>query len=151
MPNKYTKRDRNLYARKRAFLAALEASGGIIETACRSANVGRTTVFRWKKEDAEFREQWEEIREASVSLVEAKLLECIAKNNITAIIYYLNNKGKTLGYNNTDSPSINLNIKPIEDLSVWAKEMDNAFLGNANNSETDKNNEKQDKNQDKEA
>jgi len=151
MSHKYTKRERELYARKRAFLAALEASGGIIETACRSANVGRTTVFRWKKDDPDFCKQWEDIREASVSLVEAKLLECIARNNITAIIYYLNNKGKTLGYNNTESSNINLNIRPIEDLSIWAKEMDDAFLGKTDKDASDTDKDKPDSEQSKTA
>jgi len=129
MARKYSQKERDTFARKRAFLAALEASGGIIERACTVAQVGRTTAFRWKKTDEEFRKEWESIREATAGLVEAKLMQCISEGNITAIIYYLNNKGRTLGYNAPESADDGRQVKPLEDLSIWAKEMDQAFLG----------------------
>lgn len=129
MARKYSKTERDTFARKQAFLAALEASGGIIERACSVAQVGRTTAFRWKKTDEQFRDEWEAIRDATACLVEAKLMQAISEGNITAIIYFLNNKGRTLGYNVPETQEVNLAIKPLEDLSVWAKEMDKAFLG----------------------
>lgn len=121
-------RYRSVKHKKQEFLACLEECGGIVEAACSKSGVGRTTVYRWRQKDPKFAKEWDVIRDAAATLVESKLMQSIAAGNVTAIIYYLNNKGKSLGYN-AEQPEVNLNIKPIEDLSAWAKEMDEAFTG----------------------
>ena len=130
-------RYRSQKAKKKEFLSCLEESGGIVEAACSNSGVGRTNVYRWRQNDPKFAKEWDVIRDAAATLVESKLMQSIASGNITAIIYYLNNKGKSLGYN-AERQEVNVNIKPIEDLSTWAKEMDDAFTGVKTEKDKDK-------------
>ncbi len=68
----------------------------IVELACRRADVGRTSFYRWREEDTEFRKATEEALSRGTELVndiaESKLLEAIRQGNLTAIIYWLNHR-----------------------------------------------------------
>lgn len=44
----------------KVFLETLEASGGIVTTACQAAKIGRTTAYAYRKTDPEFAQAWEE-------------------------------------------------------------------------------------------
>ena len=49
-------------AKKAKFLTAFE-SELTVSAACAQVNVGRTTVYRWRKEDAAFAEAWDQLDE----------------------------------------------------------------------------------------
>jgi len=96
---------------KKKILEALENCQGIVTTACKSANMPRSTYYLWLKEDEEFAESVAEIQEVALDFVESKLMEKIngikvqVGENVydnppsdTAIIFYLKTKGKKRGY-----------------------------------------------------
>ena len=97
---------------KRAMIIALEKSLGVVQDACKSINVGRTTYYEWLKSDEEFRQGILEIKEVSLDFVESKLFELIngirkessrgkiynTPPSVTAIIFYLKTQGKKRGY-----------------------------------------------------
>jgi hypothetical protein len=87
-----------LDTQKRKMLAALEASLGVVSTACTSANVPRSTHYNWLNTDTAYREAVAELEAAALDFAESKLLELIGAGNATAILFYLKCKGRGRGY-----------------------------------------------------
>ena len=58
-------------ARDIRFLKAL-AAGSPVEKACKAACYGRSTVYEWREQDAEFAKAWDEAVDAFVELMEAE-------------------------------------------------------------------------------
>jgi hypothetical protein len=58
---------------KKTLLAALEASLGIVTTACKRAGVARSTYYNWMKDDEAFRLAVEELTEVAVDFGESQL------------------------------------------------------------------------------
>ena len=85
--------------RKKLLLEALEKSLGIVTTACKAANISRDCHYDWLKNDEEYKKRVNEISEIQLDFVENKLIDRINKGDTTAIIFYLNSKGKARGYN----------------------------------------------------
>lgn len=50
------------------------------------------------KEDAEYRDQVNELTQVAIDFAESKLHSSIADGNVTAIIFFLKTKGKSRGY-----------------------------------------------------
>jgi len=100
--------------RKKKVLKALAESKGIVSYACEAANISRKTFYEWKNADEKFAALVDEITEATLDRVEAKLLEAINDDNLTAIIFYLKTKGKKRGY--VEQVDGNLNINQFEQL-----------------------------------
>lgn len=86
--------DRN----KTNFLIALEQSLGVVTTAARKADVSRTIVYQWMKEDEEFAKQVKSIEDLALDFVESQLFKQIRDDNVAATIFYLKTKGKNRGY-----------------------------------------------------
>lgn len=103
--------------RKRAFLASLRESGGIICAACKAANITRQTYYNWYKSDPDFKEQADEVQAAQIDFVESKLLELINAGDTTATIFYLKTKGKSRGYAQTLKAEVNFNDLSDEQLN----------------------------------
>lgn len=65
----------------------------IIQIACEKSGVGRTTYYRWRKEDKEFAEAADTALFDGSTLVndmaESQLLAAIRERNLTAIIFWL--------------------------------------------------------------
>lgn len=65
----------------------------IIQIACEKTGVGRTTYYRWKKEDPDFAFDSEEAIQTGRNLIndmaESQLLSEIKEKNMTAIIFWL--------------------------------------------------------------
>jgi len=83
---------------KKALLEALEKSLGVVSTACKKADVSRTTFYKYVKEDEDFAKAVKEIEDYALDFVESKLFEQIKEGNTTATIFYLKTKGKKRGY-----------------------------------------------------
>jgi len=79
---------------KKKFLEELEKNP-IIQIACRKTGVGKSTYYRWIKEDKNFKKESEESLNKGRSLIndlaESKLISSINNNNLTAAIYWLKN------------------------------------------------------------
>ena len=83
---------------KKAVIKALEKSLGIVSTACKSADVGRTQFYHWYKTDIEFKKQVQEIENIALDFAESHLHKLIQDGNPSATIFYLKTKGKKRGY-----------------------------------------------------
>lgn len=81
-----------------SFLKAIVEHKGNISAACKAAGCSRSAYQRYMKDDIDFQNQINDLIEAGIDYVEDKLLKAIDEGNITAIIYYLNNKGRARGY-----------------------------------------------------
>lgn len=92
-------------------LVALHECLGNVSEACAKVGVGRTTHYGWLQEDAEYKQQVEDISEAEIDFAESKLRERIEGVKVqkgdtsyllppdpACIIFYLKTKGKKRGY-----------------------------------------------------
>jgi len=84
--------------RKKALLAALEKSLGVVTTACRAAGVNRDTHYRWLKEDPEYAEQVASLADMALDFGESQLHKLMRDGNPAAVIFFLKTKGKSRGY-----------------------------------------------------
>lgn len=114
---------------KKAMIAALEKSLGIVTDACRSAGISRTTHYEWMKTDPEYKLEVESIEDIAHDFVESKLHEKIKGIEMgkvgldgevqtyslppsdTAIIFYLKTKAKKRGYIETNNTAEDKEIK----------------------------------------
>jgi hypothetical protein len=84
--------------KKKAMIDAMEKSLGIVTSACKLADVGRTTYYGWYNDDPEFRKAIDDIENIALDFAESKLHALIKEGNPTATIFYLKTKGKNRGY-----------------------------------------------------
>jgi hypothetical protein len=83
---------------KQAMLEALEASLGIVSTAAKKANVGRSTHYKWMDEDPDYKQAVQEVQESVLDFAESHLYKLVKEGNPAATIFYLKTKGKKRGY-----------------------------------------------------
>ena len=84
--------------RKKAMLAALEKSLGVVTTAARQVGIERTTHYNWLKEDEEYKRAVESLDDVALDFAESKLHSLIQNEDTAATIFYLKTKGKKRGY-----------------------------------------------------
>lgn len=96
-------RDRNAAERvkqdKERFLKALENSMGMVVHAADATGIHRNTHYLWMKDDSEYAERVKTILERNLDMSESVLLKAVKNGELSAVFYYLNNKGKSRGYN----------------------------------------------------
>lgn len=85
-------------------LESLKEHLGIVTVSCEAVNISRGSYYNWYNNNAEFREKADEILDVQLDFVEFQLIKRIKDGSDTAIIYYLNHKGKKRGYNTDNSP-----------------------------------------------
>ena len=90
--------DKSRHIKKEAMLQALENSLGVVTVACKSANIPRSTYYKWLKEDKEFADQVKEIENIALDFAESQLHSQIKNGSTPATIFYLKTKGKKRGY-----------------------------------------------------
>ena len=83
---------------KKAMIAALEKSLGVVSTACKAVDISRQTHYRWMREDDEYKSAVEELSEVAVDFAESHLHKLIRDGNPAATIFFLKTKGKGRGY-----------------------------------------------------
>lgn len=83
---------------KKAMVAALEKSLGVVSTACKAVDISRQTHYRWMREDEEYKTAVEELSEVAVDFAESHLHKLIRDGNPAATIFFLKTKGKNRGY-----------------------------------------------------
>lgn len=73
----------------------------VIEVACQKVNVGRTTFYRWRKDDPDFDLACAQALEQGVGLIndlaESKLIGQIQESNFAAIRFWLQTHNETYG------------------------------------------------------
>ena len=83
---------------KKRLLKALEASLGIITTACKTAKVSRALYYDYIATDAVFKRDVELLDDVALDFAESSLLVQIRNNTPSSTIFYLKTKGKKRGY-----------------------------------------------------
>lgn len=78
------KRDRQ----KKKFIETLEAQSTVLHAA-KAAGISRWTAYRWRQEDLEFSEQWDEAIENAVDVVENSLYQKAVNGDTICMIFYL--------------------------------------------------------------
>jgi len=115
--------DESRHIKKESILKALESSLGVVTVACKSADVPRSTFYKWLKEDEEFANAVKDIENIALDFGESQLHSQMKDGNTSATIFFLKTKGKRRGYierseldlSSGDEPiKINVNIKGVE-------------------------------------
>ncbi len=83
---------------KKAMLDALVKTLGVVTTACEIAKIGRTQFYQWLKDDPDFKEAVEGIKDIALDFAESSLHKQIKEGSTPATIFYLKTKGKHRGY-----------------------------------------------------
>ena len=83
---------------KQAMLEALEASLGIVSTAAKKANIGRSTHYKWMDEDPDYKQAVQEVQDSVLDFAESHLYKLVKEGNPAATIFFLKTKGKKRGY-----------------------------------------------------
>ena len=83
---------------KKRMLAALEKTFGVVTTACKQLDIGRTTYYDWYNNDADFKKAVDELQGVALDMAESQLHKQILGGNTSATIFYLKTKGKNRGY-----------------------------------------------------
>lgn len=99
--------------KKKAMLAALEKSLGVVTAACRQTGISRAWHYEQMHKDADYRAQVASLSEMALDFAESKLHKQIDDNNTAATIFYLKTKGKHRGY----VERIGVDFRPVRDLS----------------------------------
>lgn len=90
--------DKSRHIKKEAMLQALEKSLGVVTVACKSANIPRSTYYKWLSEDKEFAKAVKDIENIALDFGESQLHKQIGDGNTSATIFFLKTKGKKRGY-----------------------------------------------------
>lgn len=101
------------HPQKKAMVAALKSTLGIVQTATEKVGITRQTHYNWLKEDESYREAVENISEIKLDFVESALFKKIQAGDTTAIIFAAKTLGKKRGYAEkieVEQRGVNLNI-----------------------------------------
>lgn len=103
---------------KQILIKALEASLGVVTTACKKVNLTRQTFYDYMRNDAEFAAAVADIDNIALDFVESKLFEQIQVGNMSGISLYLKTKGRKRGYIETQE------IDHKGSVAVFSKSLD---------------------------
>lgn len=89
---------RNIASDKKKLLDKLTKTP-IVEVACKQTGLPRSTYYRWRKDDDDFRVDCDEAIEHSAGLIndmaESQLISAIKDKNMSAIFFWLKHHHKT--------------------------------------------------------
>lgn len=96
----------------------------IVQVVCEKVGIGRTTYYRWHKDDKEFAEKADAALSEGASLIndmaESQLVSAIKDKNLTAIIFWLKHHHKAYA----TKVEVTANLKqPVDELSLEQKEL----------------------------
>lgn len=85
-------------ASKEAFLTQLEQSFGLVATTCREVGISRSTYYKWRKDDSQFADRADEVKELQKDAVEALILKKMKDGDTAMLIFYAKTQMKDRGY-----------------------------------------------------
>jgi hypothetical protein len=101
---------------KKAMVAALTKTLGVVTPALKMADVGRTTFYQWLKDDPEFAQEVDDLDDVSLDFAVHALHKKIKNGNIAAIIFYLKTQGKHRGFvERTETVFTDINVEMTDD------------------------------------
>ena len=74
--------------RKKRFIEALTLQGTVYHAA-QAAGVSRQTAYRWRREDLQFADLWDEAHETAVDAIESVLYQKALAGDTISMIFYL--------------------------------------------------------------
>lgn len=89
--NKYKKAEEKRKLKIQAVLESLKNGVSLFE-ACKQADVGWSTFWKWRKQDKELDDEVNQIIEARTQIVEDALFKAAIEGNVTAMIFWLCNR-----------------------------------------------------------
>ena len=101
---------------KKAFLAALEKSLGVVSVASRASSIDRQRHYEWMQKDEAYKKAVEELSELVLDFAESQLHKQIQEGEVAATIFYLKTKGKRRGY--IEKTEIDHTIQGIKQLII---------------------------------
>ena len=111
--------DTNPCASKEEVLAELERNKGQVVLTCRNTGISTHTFYNWKRDDKEFAEKVNELRDREGEQIYGKLIEAALAGNMTAIIFYcktqLKMSEKQIVEMQSNGVDLNLALKSIKD------------------------------------
>ena len=110
--------DKSRHIKKEALLNALEKSLGVVTIACKTAEIPRSTYYKWLKEDEEFKQQVQELENVALDFAESQLHQQISDNSTAATIFYLKTKGKSRGYTEKAELDVTSGGKSISEIKI---------------------------------
>ncbi len=98
MSQRLTKKQLQVAQHKKDVLIALEASLGVVTTACKKAGIERTTFYNYLRSDEAFAANVAELQNVALDFAESSLHKQIQNGVPASTIFYLKTKGKERGY-----------------------------------------------------
>lgn len=83
---------------KEKFLEQLEKSFGLVATTCRKVGISRSTYYKWRKDDSQFADKADEVKELQKDAVEALILKKMKDGDTAMLIFYAKTQMKDRGY-----------------------------------------------------
>ena len=102
--------------RKKAMIAALEASLGIVTKACESVGMVRNTHYDWMRDDPEYKQAVESVQDMAIDYAESALFNQIGSGNATSTIFFLKCRGRDRGY--VDKQEIDMSVKEVPSINI---------------------------------
>jgi hypothetical protein len=75
-------------SQKKRFIETLKAQGTVYHAA-QAAGISRWTAYRWRQDDAEFADRWDDSIEDAVDAVESVLYQKALAGDVVSMIFYL--------------------------------------------------------------
>lgn len=98
-------------AKKKKFIEEMKETLGNVTSSCTRTKIGRTTFYRWLKDDPEFLEALKEVEVKRKDLAEHHLFRAIIEGDVAAIRFYLERKGGYTEKKQVQVEQTNYNIK----------------------------------------
>lgn len=95
MEPKATKSDN---PKKAKMIACFKETWGNVSAACTEVGINRATHYRWMREDPDYKQAWEDTKEALIDFAEHQLAKNIKAGDNTSLIFFLKTQGKSRGY-----------------------------------------------------
>jgi hypothetical protein len=96
---------------KRTMIEALEKSLGVVTSACKIADVARSTHYQWLIDDQEYKMAVDSVQDIALDFAESQLHKQIKEGEVSSTIFYLKTKGKRRGY--VERQEIDTTVAPI--------------------------------------
>ena len=108
---------------KNKVIEHLQKSLGNISLACKKCRISRTTFYEWMKNDAEFKQQVDEIQDIAADFVESALYRRIEKGDTSAIIFALKTKYRGRGWTEKQEVAVDVTSggQPIRYCDIMPK------------------------------